>query len=591
MTNFNDQQLEAIKFYRGACGVVAGAGSGKSTVLINRIKSLVETHNEPQKSILAISFTRKTADELQKKLSKMGLSDVNVGTFHSVCGRILVQEGYNLKLIQTWQADNYLKAIDKNVNVDDVKSYISYQKNCKRSYDDAFVYKESTYDENTLRQFYKEYETRKKKVELYDFDDYLTLCLEVLEQNKGKYTYEFILVDEHQDSNKVQNMILQKLCQSGNIFCLFDPRQAIYSWRAGDIEYCINFNKYWDNPTIINLYKNYRSTFNIVDNANKFIKPYFSNYEHYVDSEANNKNNGEIEIKKYLDREVEGVEIVDKIQELINNGEKLSEIAVLYRMNLHSSFVENELKRRNIDYEITNDGGFFKLKEVEAILSYLRLLLNPHDDQAFETIFRARNYPLKFMKNDVMDKARQYSGLHDVSMYEAFVSMNVYDAKQSKSIKEFESYINKLRLQVDKNASVVTLIGNIVKSFNVDTGIKQNYSNIDEINDRLNSIEVLKTFVKGNDLEQFINYVYSNNTKKKSKKNSVKLMSVHSSKGLEWNNVFVIGIEDGKFPHDKSDIAEEARLFYVAVTRSKENLYLSQIGNESKFVNDYFGGI
>ncbi|AZV43697.1 DNA helicase UvrD [Peribacillus asahii] len=596
MTKFNDEQKLAIEFHTGAAGIVAGAGSGKSTVLLNRIKNLVEVHNEPQNSILAISFTRKTADELEKKLSKMGLGDVNVGTFHSICGRILVQEGITLKLIQDWQVANYLKSVDKNVDIDDVKSFISYQKNHNKTFTDKFIPKDSLYNENELRVFFKKYETMKSKAGLCDFDDYLTMCLDILQKNKGKYTYEFILVDEHQDSCLVQNMILQELCQSGNMFCLYDPRQAIYSWRAGNIEYCINFDKYWENPTIINLYKNYRSAKNIVNNANKFIKPYFKNYEHYVDSEAHNQSDGEITIRTYGTREIEGVEVVDKIEELIEQGEKLSEIAVLYRMNLHSSFVENELKRRGIDYEITNDSGFFKLKEVEAILSYLRLLHNPHDDQAFETVFRSRNYPLKYLKNDMLDKAKHYSGLHDISTYEAFVTMEVSEAKHKRSIREFENSINKLRLQVDREASVITLISNIVKSFNIDSGIRENYSNNDEINDRLNSIDVLKSFVKGNNLEQFITYVYSNNTKKKSKKNSVKLMSIHSSKGLEWNNCFLIGIEDGKFPHEKSGLDEEARLLYVGITRSKENLYISQIGlgesgRGNQFILEYFGDI
>ena len=593
-TKFNSEQLIAIKHYKGACGVVAGAGSGKSTVLISRIENLVNVHKIPEKDILAISFTNKTATELKKKLKKMDLANVNVGTFHAVCGRILTQEGYTIKLIQGWQADNFLKSVDKNVNVDDVKSFISYQKNCKKSYTDTFVHKESEYNENELRAFFKAYETMKTKAGVYDFDDYLTLCLDVLLKNKGKYTFDFILVDEHQDSNLVQNMILQELCQSGNMFCLFDPRQAIYSWRAGNIEYCLNFEKYWNNPTIINLYKNYRSTKNIVDNANKFIKPYFKDYEHYVDSEAHSTSNGDITINTYLEREIEGVAVVDKIEQLINDGEKLSEIAVLYRMNMHSSFVENELKRREIDYEITNDSGFFKLKEVEAILSYLRLLYNPHDDQAFETVFKSRNHPLKFIKNDVLDKARQESGIQGTSTYEAFITMDV-DAKQKRNIVEFEKIFSRLRLRVaDKDANVISLINNVVKTFNIDGGIKNNYSNKDEIKDRLQSIEVLKSFVKGNNLEQFITYVYSNNTKKKSKKNSVKLMSVHSSKGLEWDHTFVISIEDRNFPHEKSELSEEARLFYVAISRSKKNLYISQIGKGdsgkgNKFVLEYLG--
>ena len=564
--------------------------SHNTAVLTNRIDRLVHVHGEKQSDILAVSFTNKTASELKSKLKKMELPDVNVGTFHSICGKILTQEGYNLKLIAEWQKDNFIKMENKYAQVEDVKSFISYQKNHNRSYEDSFVHKESDYDEVTLRQYYKTYETMKEKYGIYDFDDYLTLCLDVLQRNKGKYTYKFILVDEHQDTNLVQNMILQELCQSGNIFCLFDPRQAIFSFRGGDVEYCMNFDKYWDNPTIINLYKNYRSAKNIVEGANRFIKPYFSHYEHYVDSEANNQSDGIVELQAYMSREIEGVEVVDKIEELIEQGEKLSEIAVLYRMNIHSSFVENELKRRGIDYEITNSAGFFKLKEVEAILAYLRLLHNPHDDQAFEIVFKARNYPLKFMKNTVIDQAKQYSGLHDISLYEAFITMP-HDNKQKRNVSEFETYISRLRLQADKNVNVISLINNIVKSFSIESTIQTGYMNPDEVKDRLQSIEILKSFVKNNNLEQFIAYVYSNNTKKKSKKNSVKLMSAHSSKGLEWTTTFLIGLETGKFPHERAPIEDESKLFYVAVTRAKKNLYISEIGSEpgvNQFTREYY---
>lgn len=595
MTKFNTQQLQAINFYKGACAVVAGAGSGKSSVLVERIKNLVNTHSVSQHDILAISFTNKTATELKNKLKKIGLENVNVGTFHAICSRILLQENIKVhgKLVSEWKAENWFKTIDQKPNTADILSFISYQKNYRKTPSDNFVEKESDYTEEELREFYKIYESMKDKEGLFDFDDHLLMCLDILESNKGKYSYEFILVDEHQDSNFVQNRILQELCQSGNMFACFDARQAIYSFRGGNPEYCLNFEKYWNNPTIINMFINYRSTNNIVKNANKFIRPYFKNYKHYVDSEANIQSNGHISINTYTDREDEGVEVVDKIEELITKGEDLNEIAVLYRLNSHSSYVENELKKRNIEYDIANDSSFFKRKEVNGIMSYLRMIHNPHDDNAFENVFRLRNYPLTFFSGKLFDEVRKQSGLNNMSLYEAFINMKYDKPWQQKAAKEFETNINKLKLQKDKNVSVVTLITNIVKSFKIETFIKDNYSDREEINDRLNSIEVLKSFVKNNNLEQFITYVYSTNTKKKVKKNAVRLMSVHSSKGLEWNNVFLIGVEDDKFPHERSSVDEEARLFYVGITRSKENLYISEIKNDNSnrnlFIKEYFG--
>lgn len=587
--NFNEQQKQAIQFHKGACAVIAGAGSGKSTVLVNRIKNLIDIYNVPEQEILAISFTRNTADDLRNKLSKLGYLNVNVGTFHSICGKILTQEDKlnRLSLIKEWQVDNCFKSMDDNLDIDDVYNFIKYQKNYNRSYTDEFVSKESQYSEIALRQYYKAYESFKQKEKLYDFEDYLTICCETLENLEDKYNWEYVLVDEHQDSNLIQNLLLKKWCKSGNIFCVFDYRQAIYSFRGGNTEYCMNFNKYWDNPTIINLDMNYRSSKSIVHNANKFIKQYYGNYEYYSDSIPDSLSEGFIGIHTYSDREAEGIEIVDYIEDIINQGENLNEIGVLYRINSHVSYVENELKKRGIDYEISNDSSFFKRKEIAGIMSYLRLINNPHDDSAFETVFKLRNYPLSYFSNSIYNDVRKYAGQNNLSMYESFINMKYSKSWQNDNARTFYDTITKLRLQIDKGVSVQILIDNIAKSFQLINFIKNNYTDKEEIEDRINSISVLKTFVKNNTLEKFIEYVYANTNKKKSNKSSVKLMSVHSSKGLEFKHVFLIGIEDGKFPHDRSPLLDEARLFYVGVTRAKENLWLSQINEDNQFIKEY----
>jgi DNA helicase-2/ATP-dependent DNA helicase PcrA len=590
MVKFNKQQQQAIEHYKGACGVIAGAGSGKSTVLLNRIKNLIETHHVDEKDILAISFTRNTADELKSKLHKMGYLDVNVGTFHSICGRILAQEGIAISgknLIKEWQVENCFKSVDDKPDVDDIKSFISYQKNYMRGVKDQFISKDSNYHEDDLRQFYAAYEKFKSKNGLYDFDDYLLMCYDILKKNKSKYTYEFILVDEHQDSNLIQNLLLKELCQSGNLWVCFDYRQAIYGFRGGNTEYCMNFEREWTPATIINMDINYRSTKNIVNKANGFIKQYYGNYEHYSDSVANSKDDGKIEFQSYDNIELEGYEIANQIQRLIDNGEKLNEITVLYRVNSQSIHIENELKNREIDYEISGDSSFFKRKEIVGILSYLRLIENPHDDAAFESIFNFRSYPLQFFSGNVLDQIKRYAGLHNMSLYESLITMNLDKPWMKKNVKIFEDGIDKLRLQKDKHLPVTKLIDNVIRIFEIEDWIKNKYTNKVECEERLNSLKILKSFVKNNNLEQFITYVYSGNTKKKAKKNSVKLMSIHSSKGLEFKNVFIIGVEDGKFPHERADLLEEARLFYVAVTRSKENLVISEIGKDNQFVREY----
>ncbi|MGG1670543.1 ATP-dependent helicase [Paenibacillus sp. NRS-1783] len=586
---FNEQQKQAIDFYKGACAVIAGAGSGKSTVLINRIKNLIENHGVPEQEILAITFTRNTADELKKKLSKMGYIDINIGTFHSICSRILAKEGINLtqdKLIKEWQIEKLFSDGENRVDVKDIISYISYQKNYMRSYTDTFIVKESIYSEDELREYFRKYELFKQTNDLHDFDDYLLYCLEVLKNNPNKHTYDFVLVDEHQDSNLVQNYILKELCKSGNMFCVFDYRQAIFSFRGGNPEYCMNFSSDWKGATIINLDTNYRSTSNIVNGGNNFIENYYGNYEHYSKAIPFREERGNIRIKTNYSRESEGEELANDIERLISKYNNPKEIVVLYRLNSHSGYIEHELRKRNIEYEIVNDSSFFKRKEIAGILAYMKLIINPHDDGAFLEMFKLRNQPLAYFSEKVLSDIKRYSGANNISMYEALLSMRYQSDWQKNSAYQFENYINKLRLQSDKNIKTSTLIDNIIKVFQMNEYIESKYSNEDEIKDRKDSLDILKTFVKSDSPKKFLEYL-SSNTKKKNKDRCVKLMSVHASKGLEFDNVFLIGVEDGKFPHYKSDLIDEARLFYVGVTRSKESLTISQIGTENQFINEY----
>lgn len=967
MVNFNKQQKEAINFYKGACGVIAGAGSGKSTVLVNRIKNLIDEYNVNEQDILAISFTKNTANDLNKKLNRMGYKNVNIGTFHSICGRILTKEGYELNLVKEWEVKNCFQRIDRKVDIKEVMSFISYQKNYLKSYDDNFVPKESKYDETELRRFFKEYEDLKHRTNTYDFDDYLIECYKLLQKVPNTHTYNFLLVDEHQDSNLVQNLLIKQLCPSGNIFCVFDYRQClpigtkirtengfknienitnedtvivgsgrgevssqkvtevmkkqyqgklielktqsgqtikatpnhtiflntliknkhfiylmykegigyrigrssiiktskkgkvierngyekrltdeggdkvwlikvcdsleeasfyenyyafeygiplyvfnlkqrriilnqeyidklfksietiprgekllsdlsmsfdfphyipqgnsgsrsdvhrsrmklnfvmfgssrkgtksrngyynghkhelsfstideqyadkakkyfesgvsrqvngqgfeyfvgrkvtnnqdelmeicynildnidhvelecksvlcdsnikykympicnarvgmgvpifkdgkviedkitevntldyngyvfdlnidfyrnyvandilvhncIYSFRGSNPDYAMNFEKEWDNATIINLDTNYRSKSNIVNHANHFIKHYYGDYKHYSDSVANDESDGKITLNTYIDGQEEGVGVVDQIERLMNEKEDLNDIAVLYRANSQVAHVENELKRRDIDYVIADNSSFFKRTEIAGIIAYLRLILNPHDDDAFSYIIsRFRNYPLAYFSKKVIENIEAYAGEHDLSYYEALTQIKYDKPWQRNNAEEFEDKIYKLILQKEKEVSLYTLIDNVIKTFNIKKYIREKYTNLEEVTERLEALETLKAFIKNNNLESFISYVYSSNSNKKRKKqNGVKLMSIHASKGLEFKHVFLIGIENGKFPHVKSDLLDEARLMYVAVTRPKENLYISQIGADNLFTKQY----
>lgn len=587
---FNAEQLSAIQKNKGAYGVIAAAGSGKTAVLLGRIDNLIKKHKVFPHNILAVSFTNATAKELQSRLSKMGHTHVNVGTFHAICGQILRSEGVKINnMIQEWQVENCFKDIDPEVDVLDVTNFISYQKNHLRLQDDEFVEKESRYTVEELRKYFRAYENLKKKLHAYDFDDYLLLCLDIVKKNPGKYTYEYILVDEHQDSNAVQNLLLKEWCKSGNLFTLSDYRQSLYKFRGGDVKYSMYMDRYWEGAKTLSVHTNYRSPKNIIDKSNHFIRQYYGDYEHYVDSVAHNQSNGHIEVNSYPDRITEGKEVVDKIEQMISEGVPLKQIAVIYRMNAHADYVENELKRRKIDYDIANDGSFFKRREIAGILSFLRLVMDDEDNSAFEGAFRMRTYPLMYFSNAILRDIQINAKERDMSLFDSIMSVQYPQAWHRKNAQIFRNGINRLKTMYDDGASVEELIDAIVKTYKIKTFINDKYSNKEEREERRNSIDVLKSFAQDQGLEDFISYVYSNDGigKKKAKENAVQLMSIHRSKGLEWDNVFVVGVEDGKFPDEKSDINEEARIMYVAVTRSKENLYISEIGRGNRFIREY----
>lgn len=594
--NFNKEQLMAINHIDGACGVIAGAGSGKSTVLVNRIDNLINNHNVNPSDIVAITFTSNSAKDLKQKLYKLDIDDVNVGTFHSICSKILYNNGIDVtKKLQKFEIENLFKKMNDNekVEVDDILSFISYQKNYNKSFKDEFIDKESKYSEEELRKYYQAYEELKESKQCYDWDDYLLLTLNLFKS--GNYTYnhcEYILVDEHQDSNLVQNELIDLMCPNGNVFCVFDYRQAIYTFRGGNPEYCMNFKKKYKDATIINLNMNYRSSNNIVTNANEFIKKYYGDYEFYNDSIPSSDNNSKILKITSIDRQQEAKEIADKIELYLNNGVSPNEIAVLYRLNSHSFEIENELKSRNIDYNIDNEGGFFKRNEIEIILCVMRLINNPKDNIAYEFLFKSRVSVFRCLKNSVMDDIKKLSAEKDLSFLDASELVKTDAPWQSKNLIKFSNLINNLTRQSKSNKKLKTIVENIINGMDMINYIEGKYSSQEEIDDRIKSLNTFKEFIRENTLESFIAYVYGKSrTQKKNDKNKIQLMSIHKSKGLEFENVFVIGIEDGKFPNIKTNVIDEARLFYVAITRSKKDLYLSQIYDGNTFVDEYFKNI
>lgn len=588
--NFNKEQLEAVNHKDGACVVIAGAGSGKTTILLGRIDNLVNTYNIKQEDILVISFTVNTAIELKNKLAKSGLTGVKSGTFHAICRDILEKEGYkiNSEQLKDWEIEKCFKEtlkLDK-VNSNDIKSFIGFQKNNMVGVNDDFVDKESKYSEFDLRKCYKAYELLKDKKQNYDYDDQLLLCYKELENKKHNHKWKYVLVDEHQDNNLVQNLLIKQWSETDNIMVVGDFRQSIYAFRAARPELFMEFHKQYKNTKVINLVKNYRSCRNIVNRSNKFIKKYYGDYEFYKDSISNNDNYGVIKCEKFYDRKEESLILVDNIEKLIKGGIEPKDIAVLYRNNSHSDSMQCEFKKRDILYNIENNGLFFKRTEINGVISILRLILNVTDDEAFDNVFsRFRINTIKFFKKDDISKIKANAGKKNISYYESFMSYKFTKSWDVKNAKCFIDNMEHLRIQKDKNIPIEKLIDNVISAFEVIDYIEMEYKTSEERQDRIDSIDNLKKFIKNNDLGSFIKYI-TTPARTNNNKNAIQMMTIHKSKGLEFDNVFVIGIEDGKFPSATTDIKEEARLMYVAVTRPKQNLYLSSIF-DSQFVNEY----
>lgn len=587
---FNKEQIEVINFDKGNCAVIAGAGSGKSTCLVNRIKKLVECGTN-EDDIVAITFTKNSANDLKKKLSELNISNVCVGTFHSICAKILSKKGVMFKTgMKEYEVENLFKKIssDRKIKYKDILSFISYQKNHMVGCDDIFVEYNTEYSEDELRDFYKEYEKFKEENNYMDFDDLLLKAYSILQNDKDIFNCKYLIVDEAQDNNLIQNKLLNLLCKENNIMLIGDYRQCIYGFRGSKPEEFMNFKNILKDCKVINLSDNYRSKENIVKNANEFIKKYYGYYEHYSDSRATNNINGQI---KYIDTytsEEEAKKVVDEIEKLIKNNIKKKEISVLYRLNSQSNYIENELKLRNIKYNIHNSSSFFKRKEIHMIMCVLRLIKNPSDDLAYEDLLKGRIIP--FMPKKVIEEIITKASRLNISFLGASEIVDVKNYYLARNIKEFSQNIDKLIRQQKMGVTLLNLVDNIIKLIKLEDWIECNYNSDEEIKERLETVENFKKFLRENTLESFLVYVYekSSTQKKETDDDAVQLMTLHGSKGLEFDNVFIVGLNDGKFPNNKTSVLDEARLMYVGVTRAKSNLWLST-SEDSLFIDEYKG--
>ena len=617
LNDLNDVQREAVTNYNGPTLIIAGAGSGKTRVLTYRIAYLL-TQGVAPGSILALTFTNKAAKEMKERIAQMVNENearrLWMGTFHSVFARILRSEssatGYpsNYSIYDAQDAKNVVKQIVKEMQLDDkvykpgdVYGRISSAKNSLITAKMYGAYPEFTAQDKAAKrpltaEIYMRYAHRCFKAGAMDFDDILlnTNILfrdhpEILD--KYQRFFRYILVDEYQDTNMAQYLIVKKLAQQRNNICVVgDDAQSIYAFRGARIENILNFRNDYPNYQIYKLEQNYRSTQNIVNAANTLIEKNKNRIEKVVFSK--NVQGERIRIFNVATDQEEGYMVAASILEMKHHHQlNHKDFAILYRTNAQSRIFEEALRKRNIPYKIYGGLSFYERKEIKDVLAYARLLVNPMDDEAFR---RVVNFPARGIGDTTIGRLATAANGAGISLWDATIraeqiAPDIAPAARCKLHRFLDFTGEYAKKQTDLDA--YELLHQLIKATGVMALLQadktpENISRMQNIDELLNGV---REFVNENNtnedpvtLDQYLANVslLTNADNEKAEDNDkVTVMTAHSSKGLEFDVVYIAGMEENLFPSQMSmseqDIEEERRLFYVALTRARKNVFLS----------------
>ena len=592
LDTLNKEQKEAVLKTDGALLVLAGAGSGKTRVLTTRIAYLIEDKKVSPYEILAITFTNKAAKEMKDRLIKLigeVAKNIQVSTFHSF-GLKIVREncellGYdhNFVILDSDDTLTVIKRILKELNLDPkiynptaIKNKISGCKNELITPDGYERFAVSEYEKVVL-EVYRRYSKTLKRNNSLDFDDLLVLPLKLFKEHKEvleKYQdrFRYVLIDEYQDTNEAQYLLSKMIsAKYKNICVVGDPDQAICSWRGANYKNILNFEKDYKDSTTILLEENYRSTKNILDAANCVIKNNQGRKEKNLWSK--NGDGDKLTYYRAYDEREEAQYVIREIKKMLTNGVKEEEIAVLYRTNAQSRILEEEFLKANLPFRVVGSFYFYARKEIKDLIAYLRLIHNKKDNVSLLRIINTpkRGIGLKTIQN-LIEKADR----EETSIYEAITN--------GKEL-EFKKIIEDLK-KVSDSVTLTELVDKVLDA----SGMKKELENEKslEADIRLENLEEFKSITKSFEeregvisLEDFLLEVslVSDVEEYKDGHDRISLMTVHSVKGLEFDNVFVVGLEEGIFPHmnslmDSQQLEEERRLCYVAITRARKKLYL-----------------
>ncbi len=595
----SERQKEAVMHKDGPCLVLAGAGSGKTRVLTERIVNLINNGVRPQ-NILAITFTNKAAREMRERVYKSIGSDADsifIGTFHSFGLKVLRENaevlGYtnNITILDRDDVNSLIKKFLKEMNLSSdnypikyILNKISFAKNEGLTPTEYSKFMKTPLDEVVVK-IYQKYVSTLRRSNSVDFDDLLILPVEIFKKNSqvlDKYQehYKYILVDEYQDTNMVQYELCKLLASKDlNLFVVGDMDQSIYSFRFANYMNVMNFEKDYKTAKTIVLDENYRSTNNILKAANDVIRNNVNRKEKNLWS-----SNGDGEKIKYIRCENELDEakaVINEVKKLLNNGEKPKEIAVLYRTNGQSRVIEEAFLKENIPFRIVGSYFFYNRKEIKDLISYLHLIYNTNDDVSLERVI---NVPKRGIGLKTLERLRTEANIRDISMF---------DTIECGKELEFKNLILALK-EESKNTNLSGLVDLILDK----TGMRKELeeSNTLESEIRLENLEEFKSITLSFEergiynLEEFLENIslVSDMREYKEVEDGVSLMTLHSAKGLEFNSVFLVGLEEGVFPHmrsmeSESELEEERRLCYVGITRAKKNLYLLNTRHRTLF--------
>ncbi len=618
LKSLNEKQKEAARHVDGPLLIIAGAGSGKTRVLTHRIAYLIKEHKVNPFNILAVTFTNKAADEMKKRLRKLvGIlsRDMWIGTFHSICGRILRHDidkiGWkkNFVIYDEDEQLSLIKRIVKDLNFDAkkfnpavVQETISKAKNNligPEKYSNAA----GDFFEEKIAIAYKLYQDKLAENNALDFDDMLMYTVMLLRNNPKVLEYyqkrfQYINVDEYQDTNHVQYLLTKLLAgDNGNICVVGDEDQSIYRWRGADFWNILNFEKDFKNAKAVKLEQNYRSTKNVLDVANSVIK----NNEMRKDKKLWTNNEEGKKAVHYLafDEHDEALFLAEKIQKL-SEKHSLNDFVILYRTNAQSRVVEDVFLQSGIPYRILSGVRFYERKEIKDILAYLKLIHNPADNLSLIRIINNTQDGIGKVTISKLEGEAAKRGIpllilfNDLSQIKLQEKTKAKLSSFSRMIARFETYANEM--------GIVELMERVVRETHYlrnleDEGTEESLMRAENVKEL---IGVAKEFEKVNDdksLGAFLNQIMlvTDQDRADEKKQAVTLMTLHGAKGLEFPVVFIIGMEEGIFPHyrsffNKDELEEERRLCYVGITRAKKDLFLVSANERTLFGESWCNG-